>query len=198
VIAKLKRTRLYLALAGGGVVILAGAVVMGISHRWFRAPYPPVGKQVAWRLGYPEAGYNFDTVVAGKIYRSGSFDEGFIRYVHEHYGVRRIVSLAGPLAAHETARRLGIRVTVFSWVPSEPPPPGEFKAVLELLEDQDPVLVHCSSGSDRAGYAIVAYRVLRQSWSLEQAVAETKKYWHDPELYRAVHAALEQFVQQSK
>jgi hypothetical protein len=198
VIAKLKRTRLHLALAGGGVVILMAAAVMGISHRWFRGPYPSVGKQIAWRLGYPEAGYNFDAVVAGKIYRSGSPDEGFIRYVHAHYGVRRIVSLAGPLAAHETARRLGIRVTVFSWTPSEPPPPGEFRAVLDLLEGQGPVLVHCSSGSDRTGYAIVTYRVLRQNWSLAQAVEETKKYWHNPALYPKVHAALAQFVQQSK
>ncbi len=197
-IAKLKRTRLHLALAAGGVVILVAAVVMGISHRWFRAPYPSVGKQIAWRLGYPEAGYNFDVVVPGKIYRSGSPDERFIRYVHEHYRIRHIVSLAGPLAAHETARRLGIRVTVFSWTPSEPPPPGEFKAVLDVLEEQGPVLIHCSSGSDRAGYAIVTFRVLRQSWSLEQAVQETKKYWHNPALYPKVHAALAQFVRSSK
>jgi len=198
VIAKLKRTRLHLALAAGGVVILVAAVVMGISHRWFRAPYPSVGKQIAWRLGYPEAGYNFDVVVAGKIYRSGSPDERFIRYIHEQYGVRYIVSLTGPLAAHETARRLGIRVTVFSWTPSAPPPPGEFKALLDLLQEQGPVLVHCSSGSDRTGYAIVAYRVLRQNWSLEQAVEETKKYWHDLALHPKVHAALAQFVRQSQ
>lgn len=197
-IAKLKRTRLHLALAGGGVVILMAAVIMGISHRWFRGPYPPVGKQIAWRLGYPEAGYNFDAVVAGKIYRSGYPDEGFIRYVQAHYGVRQIVSLAGPLAAHETARRLGIRVTVFRWTPSEPPPPEELRAVLDLLEGGGPVLVHCSSGSDRAGYAIVAYRVLKQNWSIEQAVEETKRYWHNPALYPRVHAALAQFIRSSK
>ena len=196
--AKVKRARFRLALAAVGALIVFAVADIGDSHRWFRAPYPSVGKQIAWRLGYPEAGYNFDVVVPGKIYRSGRFDERFIRYLHEHYGVRSIISLTGPLAAHETARQLGIQVIVFGWAPPVPPPPAELRAVLDYLEEQGPVLVHCSAGSDRTGYAILAYRVLRQNWSIENAVEETKRYWHDPVLYPKVHAALAQFVRSSK
>lgn len=195
-IAKLKRTRLYLALAAAVGLILVGAAFLGISLRWFRGPYPEFGKEIAWRLGNPEAGYNFDVVAPGKLYRSASPDERFIRYVHRVYGIRHLVSLTGSLPVHETARRLGMRVTVFSWIPSEPPPAAEFSAVFHDLEEQAPVLVHCSGGSDRAGYAIAAYRVLRQHWSLDKAVEETKRYWHDPALYPEVHRALPRLIQQ--
>jgi hypothetical protein len=198
VIAQRRRAGLRLALAGGVALLLCTASVLGVSLRWFRAPYPSLGKQIAWRLGYPEAGYNFDVVVADKLYRAGVPDERFIHYLHEVYGVRHIVSLTGPVLAHETARRLGIRVTVFRWIPSEPPPVEEFRAMLDDIEEDVPVLVHCSSGSDRAGYAIVAYRVLRQHWSLDKAVEEMKLYWHDPALYPKVHQALPRLTRQFK
>ena len=61
----------------------------------------------------------------------------------------------GPLAAHKTARQLGIRVIVFGWTASEPPR-AELRAVLDNLKEQGPVMVHCSAGSDCTGYAILA------------------------------------------
>ena len=66
-IAKAQRTRIRLTLAAAGAVIVVAVAVSGISHRWFRAPYPFIGKQIAWRLGVPEAGYNFDAVVGEKF-----------------------------------------------------------------------------------------------------------------------------------
>lgn len=189
---RLKLTRVQLALIGALLLLITPVPLIGIRLRWYVPPYPAFGKQVAWDLGYPEAAYNFDAVVPGKLYRSALPDARFIQYIHRVYGVQHIVSLVGPIPAHDTARKLGIKVTVFYWLNGYLPPPQELNAVLDLTDGLTPLLIHCKAGRDRTGYAVAAYRLLRQKWHLDQAVNEMKRYWHEPESKFRIQEFLQQ------
>jgi hypothetical protein len=177
-------------LAAACLLALLGGIYLGIALRWFGAPYPSFGKEIAWLLGEQEAAYNFGVVEPGRVYRSGKPDERLIRYLRERYGVTRIVSLAGPFPAHETARELGIEVRVFDWPIEHLPPLSELQAVLGMLDSGGPTLVHCWGGSDRTGVTMAAYRVRRDGWSLGEAVREMARYGHLARLHAGLHREL--------
>jgi len=168
--------------ASGAAALLLGTLVVAtalMKARVLRAPYPDAGKRIAWMLGCGEQAYNLDTVVQGRLYRSGRPDERLIRLLHEKYGLRRVVSLNGKSDFQRVARELGMEVTVFWWSSSAAPPPEELDRVLKLMDSPGPVLVHCSAGSDRTGYAVAAYRVRYQGWSVADAIKEMNRYWHN-------------------
>jgi hypothetical protein len=182
------------AVAAGCLLAIVGGVYLGIAFRWFRAPYPPFGKQIAWFIGKQDSAYNFDVVVPGTLYRSGRPDERLVWYAQERYGVKRIVSLAGPFLAHATARRLGIEVHVFDWTIEKLPPPSELEEVLGMIGDGEPTLVHCWAGSDRTGVTVAAYRVRRQNWRFEDAIREMARYGHDRDLHAGLHRELKELL----
>ena len=95
------------------LLLAAGGVYAGLGLRWFRSPFPDFGKAIAWAIGNPEAAYNFDPVLPGRLYRSGRPDQRFLRYLRQEYEIQHVVSLTGPVAGHEAARALGLEVTVF-------------------------------------------------------------------------------------
>jgi hypothetical protein len=194
-----RRARRALAAALACGAALAAARV-GMGAGWFVAPYPAPGRALAWTLGEPAAAYNFGVVVPGRVYRSSKPDERFLRWLRDEYGIRRVIGLSGELPVHEAARRLGFEVATFRWRVSELAPWTELEAVVGLLDDGAPVLVHCASGSDRTGFAVAAFRVLRERWDLARAEREMARYGHDAaeqprqharlrELLRAVHGS---------
>ena len=156
----------------------------------FRGPFPALGKSLAWVLGAHETAYNYAVVTEGRVHRSARPDARFLEWMQRTHGIRRVIGLAGSDPVHETARELGMDVTTFAWKPSRLPPQNELDAVVELLAADEPVLVHCASGSDRTGYAVAAYRVEHLNWAMEDAVREMGDHWHDPERYPEVHRAL--------
>ena len=164
-----------------------------IGSGWFRAPFPAVTKELAWQLGVPEPAYNFG-IVDDTVFRSSKPDERFLRWVHDRYGIQHVIGLAGPIPAHDEARRLGMRVSVYAWRVSELPPAEEFREVLAALRSGERVLLHCASGADRTGYTVAALRVQDEQWPLERAVEEMRRYSHDPERWPRVHAELRRFL----
>ncbi len=178
------------ALAAACLLTFLGGIYLGIALRWFRAPYPSFGKEIAWLLGEQEAAYNLGVVEPGRVYRSGKPDERLIRYLRERYGLTRIVSLSGPFPAHEIARELGIEVRVFDWPIERLPPLSELQAVLGMIDGGGPTLVHCWGGSDRTGVTMAAYRVRRHHWPLEEAVREMARYGHEAHRHAGLHREL--------
>lgn len=166
---------IYIVLA---VLIIGNSVgLFGIYSRWWKAPYDGTGKAVAWSVGLPEPAYNFDTVVAGKLYRSGLPDARFLDYVRQRYGIQHIVSLVGASEIHARAKELGMNVTVLDWQTAEPPA-QDLKMLLELFDRNEQVLLHCRAGRDRSGYAIAVYRMSRQHWSIERAIKDMEAHGH--------------------
>jgi len=48
--------------------------------------------------------------------------------------------------------------------------------VLELLNSQEPVFVHCKRGADRTGAVIACYRIAHDRWERKQALNEAKTF----------------------
>lgn len=161
--------------------IIVAIIYAGMRMRWFCAPYPELGKQIAWLLRCQEQAYNFEPIVAGSIYRSGLPDARFIRHVRRKHGITHVVSLNGPRPFQFVARKVGINLTVYNWSNNYPPPDSELERVLALADGGEPVLVHCSAGADRTGFVAAAYRITKQGWNAEDAINEMRKYWHEPE-----------------
>ena len=168
---------------------VAFALFGGIYFKWYKAPYPSFGKTMAWAIGDPEAAYNFDTVDSGKIYRSALPDSHFLAYVQRRYGIKYLVGLMGPQEIDDSARHLGMKVTVFDWR-IRPPNLEDLKIILKLLQEHTGVLVHCESGRDRTGYVIALHRISQQHWSVERAVKEMETYGHSRSRYLTDTTAL--------
>lgn len=56
------------------------------------------------------------------------------------------------------------------------PSPAWVDFFLRVVDHCSPVYVHCEQGKGRTGCMVAAYRVLRQGWPPEKALAEAEKY----------------------
>jgi len=188
-----RRYLLVVAIAALSIATGSTCTRVLIESRLLRAPYPEVGKELAWQLGVPEPAYNFGRV-GDSLFRSASPDARFLRWVRERYAIQQVISLTGPIPAHEEARRLGMHVSVYAWRVESLPPPAELQEVLTILRSGERVLLHCASGADRTGYTVAALRVLDQGWPLERAVEEMRRYEHQPERWPKLHAELRELL----
>ena len=181
-----------------GLAALVGLTWLGIHAQWFRAPYPAFGKWIAWRLGAAEAAYNFGPVVAGRLYRSGRPDAPFLAHLRDERGLERVVSLTGRSPVHVAAEALGLAGASYGWGTNRLPPRAELLAVLDLVTQDVPTLVHCGGGSDRSGYLVALLRVLHQGWPLERALREMSRYGHDRRRNPQLHRELRRFVEEQR
>jgi hypothetical protein len=174
----LRRTLAALAVA---LVVGLAALVGVLRLGWLKPPHSGLTTGIAWAVGIPGDLYNFGVVVPGRVYRSAEPDERFIRYVYERHGVRRVISLNGDQPYQAIARELGMSVDLYDWKPFHRPGDDQLKRVLDTLDDGTPVLVHCTYGRDRTGYAIDAYRIWRQGWPVNRTLEELERFGHSPD-----------------
>ncbi len=196
--SQLRRRRLLLAAAVAALSIAGGPACLRwlMGSGWLRGPYPSFGKEIAWRLGAPEPAYNFGRI-GGSLFRSARPDARFLEWLRDRYGIQHVISLTGPIPAHDAARSLGMRVSVYAWRVKALPPLAELREVLALLRAGDRVLLHCASGADRTGYTVAALRVLDEGWPLERAVSEMRRYEHRPERWPELHDELRRLLSNS-
>jgi protein tyrosine/serine phosphatase len=149
---------------------LASAVLFALL---FVAPYPSESA-IAQVAGVP----NFHQVTE-RIFRGGQPEaQGWPELAK--LGVKTVVDLRRP-GEHSTAAEsiavsgAGMRYVNVPMDGFATPTTAQLAIPLALLDDGEPVFVHCKLGCDRTGTVIAAYRISRQGWENKRALAEARQ-----------------------
>jgi protein tyrosine/serine phosphatase len=102
-------------------------------------------------------------------------------------GVRTVLDLRRPGEHSTSAESLAVTGAGMSYVnfPMDSfgtPTAAQLGVALALLDGPGPVFVHCRRGCDRTGTVIAAYRVSREHWANDRALAEARKcglHWYE-------------------
>jgi protein tyrosine phosphatase (PTP) superfamily phosphohydrolase (DUF442 family) len=131
------------------------------------------------------------TVEAGQIFASGQIDRHLLRQILVDDHIKVIVSLLADdptdpdvAAEMQYANELGIQRYVD---PLMGDGTGDIHAYANAVtqmaraqKENEPVLVHCSSGAQRSNGATYYYRVLVQHWNADDAAREMFANGHSP------------------
>lgn len=104
---------------------------------------------------------NFDTVVQGKVFRSGQPTPEHLREWKEKHGIRTVVNLRGAdltreeyVKERDACRDLGLKLIDIEWSATRQPGPEAVQSLVKALDAAEPpVLLHCARGVDRSGVA---------------------------------------------
>jgi protein tyrosine/serine phosphatase len=152
-----------------------------------------VAAPIAWHNGLKDQFFpkNFGVVEPGKIYRSGQISWRLIEPTLKENGIQTIVVLSasgakpGDVAAEQQAAAdLGIDREIFplsgDGTGNLDSYAGAVAAIDRSVKQNKPVLVHCVAGAQRTGGVIAAYRLLVEHEPADQALAEMRRFGHDP------------------
>ncbi len=138
---------------------------------------------LGWWLHQRLVPKRFAEVVPGRLYRSGVVTPRELTYVHEKYGIGRVISLLDPdhpesVAELAAADGLGIEWCNIPLRGNGASTPADRERILALLrvDGAPPTLVHCAAGTNRTGLAIGLYRIYVQGWTYEQVLEEMKRF----------------------
>ena len=148
----------------------------------------------AWDYGVRK---NFDTVVPGKIYRSGQPSQGQLGEWMQQYGFRAILTLrfGVPPYEKELAERYGVKLYHVPFSATKGLGEGQWEEIRTILTDESnlPLLVHCHGGGDRSGIVTALYRIEIQGWPLDKALKEMNLHYHVPLRYPALQKQLREY-----
>lgn len=105
------------------------------------------------------ANANLREVVPGKVYRSAQPSEVLLRKWSKKYGIKTIINLRAQKLEDTgqeeiVAQKLGIRLIPLNLSANRPVSSSKLVNLIDVLETaQTPLLLHCKSGIDRAGFA---------------------------------------------
>lgn len=116
-----------------------------------------------------------------QIYAGGAPSDKDLEYLKNILGVKLIVSLDQEVATKiaPMIKRLGMAHVVIPIVPSAVMDDNLKylqRNIVRLLDNQQPVYIHCLYGKDRTGLALALYRVQKHGWDCQAALAEAKRY----------------------
>jgi len=118
--------------------------------------------------------------VAGSIYRGGEPSPKDLDILKNVYNIKTILTLDQTIGAkiHPYVEKLGMKHIIIPIAGSGSKDKIKYlkNYIGTLLESNQPIYVHCKHGSDRTGMAIAFYRISRQGWKPEVALAEAKKF----------------------
>ena len=132
---------------------------------------------------------NFGCVEPDCLYRSAQPSAEGLRVVQKRHGIRTVINLRSPdtvrtrpLPQEEVAfaRNHGMRFINLPY--GDPSPETQIEKFLAIMDDpaNHPVLIHCAEGKERSGVMVAAWRMRKQGWSYDRAVAEMESFGFSP------------------
>jgi protein tyrosine phosphatase (PTP) superfamily phosphohydrolase (DUF442 family) len=128
---------------------------------------------------------NFAAVVPGRLYRSNHPTPRRLALAARRHGIRTVVNLRGKsnngadALSRAAAHGLGLRLIDVPMKSSRAP---SRELVLELIEalrsGDEPILLHCKSGADRAGFAAGVFLLLNGGTSADALRELSVRYGH--------------------
>ncbi|HEY3319150.1 MAG TPA: sulfur transferase domain-containing protein [Planctomycetota bacterium] len=150
-------------------------------------------------LGLLTAGYcyyaglfgdNFREVSPGKCYRSGQMSAAHLATHIRESGIKCVINMRGGsandpwhAAEERTCKEAGCVYLSLSLTLGRLVSPNDLSALVAQIDAGPyPILLHCKSGSDRAGLASVLYRVLKENQPLDEALSSqlSMRFGHMP------------------
>ncbi len=145
---------------------------------------------------------NFGVVEEGLLYRSGELTPSATERVVSERHIRTIVDLGGysddavgERVAQRTAEALGVERRVFRLEGDGTGNPNAYVEALRIITDpaRQPVLVHCSAGSQRTSACVLLYREIVQGKPIAGQMNEAYEHGHDPAKNTRMKPYLEQW-----
>jgi len=137
---------------------------------------------------------NFDTVVPGRIYRSGQPGASQLEEWIDRYDLKTILVLKPTLRPYEKeiAERRGLNLHHIVVSTKQGLPEDQWQRIKGILTDEQnfPLLLHCHAGADKTGTVTALYRVEVQGWPLWKALLEMDLHYHIPFQYPALQRYL--------
>jgi protein tyrosine phosphatase (PTP) superfamily phosphohydrolase (DUF442 family) len=110
---------------------------------------------------------NWAAVVPGRLYRCNHPTPGRLARATRRFGLRSLINLRGATGngsdalSRERAARLGLQFIDVPLSSGQPPTRAQVLALAAALQSATPpVLLHCKSGADRAGFAAGVFVLL--------------------------------------
>lgn len=147
---------------------------------------------------------NFGVITEGEIYRSGRPTPAAVDRVASRYQLRSVIDLGTyPIGSDDqkrleaTYRALGLAYHRLPLIGDGTGDPNLYARALRMMTDpaNQPMLVHCGSGSQRTSGLTTLYRHVVQGVGLDEAFAESLAYRHDPAGNPALRAMLEKWAE---
>jgi len=85
----------------------------------------------------------------------------------------------------------GMKYVNFPMNGFDTPTAEQMTKVLALMDGADPVFIHCKQGRDRTGTVIATWRMAREKWTNEKALAEARScglHWYENGMRRFITA----------
>jgi len=119
--------------------------------------------------------------VNDNLYRGAQPQRGGIKKLSE-LGIKTVINLRG--ASDETrneqtdAEAAGLRYFNIPMSGLGRPSDEQVELAMSIIDNREnwPVFVHCQRGADRTGVIIAVYRISRDHWTEDQAIAEAKRF----------------------
>lgn len=128
---------------------------------------------------------NFAAVSPGRLYRSNHPTPGGLARMVRRYGVRTVVNLRGTSVngsdalSREAAARLGVAFVDAPLSSGIPPSRERLLGLIAAFRGAaEPVLVHCKSGADRAGFAAGVFHLLNGGTSADALAQLSLRHGH--------------------